>query len=227
MRIPGTVRGGFTIIEIIIAIGIFVVLAGGIIACVATATSASSETAYSVVEMRRVDAFLEFCRDGFIHAGGERNLRVSTRAVGGSGRSMDLTLLNAPDAFRTHFSDPPGAGVVLSAIPDGSGHATMSVTRVPGDIPESRRDAYLSKSARWTPLLAGVEKLRWMFFDLQTEKFSDDWTAVPPEVPAVMLEMTIPATGPIKSVFFIPRIVPPKEAALKPQEIPAEKTSPK
>ncbi len=226
MKPPLACRRGFTLIEIVLAMVIFALLAGGIFTAVSTATRSTAVVTLDLTELRTADAFLDFCRMGFLHAGAAERISVTTRSAGGSGRILELTLRDAPDAFRTGLADAPGSCVVLAARPDGSGAATMSLTRYPADSGEEAVKRHLENPGVWMPLLAGVTKLRWTYFNRDTGKFEEDWTIAPKDIPAVMMEFSTPATGMTSAIFRIPKVVR-EEPGAAPEVNPSPSPTPK
>ncbi|HEY5706884.1 MAG TPA: prepilin-type N-terminal cleavage/methylation domain-containing protein [Terrimicrobiaceae bacterium] len=206
MRHSDLRRAGFTLVEIVLALAIFALLAGGIFAAVSAATRSTALVARDLSARRTMDAFIDFCRIGFANAGGAEKITVATRTSGGSGRIVEMTLRTAPDAFQTGFSELTGTCVSLAALPDGDGTATLSITRYAAELDAADVARYLDSEAIWIPLVAGVAKLRWQFLDPNSGKFEEDWSAAPPEIVAVMLEMTLADGSQTNAIFRIPRV---------------------
>ena len=211
---------GFTLVEIILALAIFALLAGGIFAAVSAATRSTALLTRDLSAMRTVDAFIDFCRMGFANAGGAEKITVTTRTSGGSGRIVEITLRAAPDAFHTGFADLTGSCVSIAALPDGAGTATLSMTRYAAELDAADVNRFLESEAIWTPLVARVAKLRWQFLNPVSGKFEEDWTAAPPEIAAVLLEMTIATGAQVSAIFRIPKVTRPLQSAPNAQASP-------
>ena len=212
---------GFTLVEIILALAIFALLAGGIFAAVSAATRSTAFLTHDLSAMRKVDAFIDFCRLGFANAGGAEKITVATRTSEGSGRIVEMTLRAAPDAFHTGFADLTGSCVSVAALPDGAGVATLSMTRYAAELDAGAVKRYLEEEAVWTPLVEGVTKLKWQFLNPVSGKFEEDWTAAPPEIAAVLLEMTIATGAQVSAIFRIPKVTRPSQSAPSTSPLPA------
>lgn len=210
----------FTLIEVILALGIFALLAGGIFAAVSATTRSTALLTRDLSEMRIADAFIDFCRMGFANAGGAEKITVTTRTTDGSGRIVEMTVRDAPDAFNTGLADVMGSCVSLAALPDGAGTATLSMTRYAAELDGMEVNRYLESEAVWIPLVEGVAKLRWQFLDAVSGKFEEDWTAAPSEIPAVMLEMTLADGSQTSAIFRIPRVIRSSQSPSSASAIP-------
>lgn len=207
MRPPWTDRcrglRGFTLVEMILALGIFVLLAGAIFASVQAVTTASAVLGEEQVRARRLDAFLSWCRQGFRNLPARAEVLLRTRDTGAAGLAVDLLIRRAPGAFSLGEFDAQGPDLVLSALPDGRGGATLSVARYPGswnlnEITQNLREE------DWVPLLRDIRLLRWTFWDAVQEQFVEQWPEGRPRPELMRLELTLQTGEEYVAVFRLP-----------------------
>lgn len=194
---PGKRAKGFTLFEIILAASIFVLLAGAVYYCVEAGVRSATTLADRQIAIRTQDAFEEFLRDGFINLAPEADMSLQTRNLGERGRSVDLVIRRASGGFSTGFLEADGCGVVLSALPDGKGKATISMLRFPDNISTADLAARM-EGKDWLPLLHDVDGVRWRFREAQRRDFVEDWTRGKP----VLMELTYSILGESRVTMF-------------------------
>jgi len=167
-------RRGFTLFEIIMALSIFVFLAGGVYLAVSVSVQSSAELTATQLETRRLSAFVRFLREGFASLPTEAEFHLKSVDQGRLGRGVELLIRNAPGAFETGALASSGSGVVLATRPDGRGKSRFAITRFPSSMDEGDRERFLEK-AKWLPILEDVETLRWRFWDKTFQEFVETW----------------------------------------------------
>lgn len=207
-------RQGFTLIEVMLALMIFTLLAGAVFTSVQAVSSASAVLGVEQLRARKIDAFLTWVRRGFRNLSGRSEVILRTRDSGGAGRAVELIIRRAPGAFSLGEFDANGGEVVLSAIPDGRGTATISVTRFPSSMSVSDSVKFLEK-AEWLPLLEGVRTLQWTFWNPDEQKFIEEWTEGQPLPKLVHLKMGLDSGEIVEAVFRPPQLT---------AEVPKNKT---
>lgn len=197
--------GGFTLIEVILAISIFVLMAGGIYLAVSTSVRASAELANAQMDARKLSAFVRFLREGFSNLPIEAEFVLRTRDQGHRGRSVELLIPRAAGAFETGALESFGSGVVLAALPDGKGKSRFSLMRFSDKLSEKDRDRFLEE-AEWLPVLDDVELVRWRFWDPNLNQYVETWQSgrQRPE----LIELTIQVMGDPELVclFRLPKL---------------------
>ncbi len=205
MKRPSRSRGGFTLFEMILAATIFMILAGGIYFSVSSSVSAANDLAVQQIDSRQMSSLMQFLRKGLLNLPAEAEISVTTRSRGQRGDAVDLVIRRAPGAFGTGALEVWGGGVVLSALPDGKGKSTLSITRFAEKTTESEMDGYL-EGAMWLPLLENVETVRWRFWDQNLSRWLEIWERK--DIHPPLIELTLRRAGESEqvSLFRLPQL---------------------
>lgn len=164
--------GAFTLLEVILAVMIVGMIAGGVY----TVTTASLEACKAVMDeqssVRRMEAFLGVLRDAFLRvpADGAVFLEMSESASGAP--VPVIHFIGSPGVFGV--SSLGGGSLLLSARPAPDGTRTFSMLRLPTGLSGIEADR-LREDGAWVPLLAGVERVEWLFLA------NGEWVAEWPE----------------------------------------------
>lgn len=197
---------GFTLVEIIVALGIFSLLAGAIFFSVEAVTRASGVLTLEQVRSRKIDAFLQWCRRGFRALNARSEILLQTREYGSAGLAVDLIIRKAPGAFSLGDFDSRGPDLTISAVPDGRGGAEVCVARISSE-PDLQKCFEQLRSEDWVKLLEDVRLLRWSFWIPEEEKFAEQWPAGRGLPRMLRLQMTLRSGEEIEAVFRTPRLV--------------------
>lgn len=199
-------KQGFTLVEVILALGIFAVLAGAIFTAVQAVSNASAVLGVEQMRARKTDALLSWMRKGFRGLPARSEVILRTRDAGAGGRAVELVIRRAPGAFGLGEFDAVGADLVLGALPDGRGGATLHVARFPGAWTMEE----LSRNLRqedWVPLFEGIRTLRWTFWSPEEERFLEEWPEGRGRPVLIRLQMTLESGEEVEAVFRPPNLV--------------------
>lgn len=200
---PRASNRGFTLFEVILASAIFVLLAGGIYFAVSTSVAAADELAREQMDARKLGAFADFLRDGFLNLPPEA--RIFLRADGDGG--VQLIVTKAAGAFVVASMAARGAGVILGAGPDGKGGGDFRLARFPGRSDDAVRRGD-SGGVEWLPLLDGVKSVRWRFFDRFAQRYVETWENAAQRPELVELTLGLAGATPRTFLFQSPRLGP-------------------
>lgn len=173
---------GLTLIEVMVALGVLVILVGGIFLIVQTSLKTVLDISNSSSRNDEITNLADILRSGF------RNLpvraSVDAELVGGP-RDKNLVLMvrNAP-GFLTWLMEPEAENtiVLLSVLPDtknGGWRICLKRYVPPGEL--SDKDARLAPILRasdkipWLELVGSFKKITARFYDGSTQKWLDDW----------------------------------------------------
>lgn len=192
---------GFTLLEVVLSMGILALLAGSIYAISNSAITASRTAMEQQLTLRRVDAFLRVTRDALLNLPGQATVSVEVvRGIGGDPEPR-LTLGNVQGLFG--LPSLGGGSLVLAARPRPDGTRTITMLRIPSNA--SERALATALSAPGTPLLPGVRKPRWSF--LSGDSWKEEWPPGSPRPALVRLQFEINGIpDPVEAIFFVPPV---------------------
>lgn len=167
-------RSGFTLFEMIVVVGIFVLLAGGIYATVNASIRATATVSEENLEMQRLDAFVSLLRRTLHNLPATARVSGGLRSEGGDGLA-ELVLLESPGAFDWGGEGPPDATVLLTARPRLGGGRELALLQLPANLGEMERRDRLERGA-WLRLLPDLRLVRWRFYDASIQDWLDEWT---------------------------------------------------
>jgi general secretion pathway protein J len=197
-------RAGFTLVEMLLAIAIFVLLVGAVYTVVSVAVTASSNLGEEQMEARKLGAFQDFLRRGFVNLPVEAEISLRARSRGSLGKGMELVIRPAAGAFEVGPASGQGSGVVLGTISDKEG-TQFSVARFPARLDQDALTQYLDK-ALWMPILSKVDSLRWRFWDKNLNQFVETWDKGQEHPEMIELTMGVGGEPPFTSIFRLPAL---------------------
>lgn len=208
-----TTRGGFTLLEVILSMGIVALLASSVYAIVNSTLGASRTAVAMQFATRRADSFRTAVRDTLLNLPPQGSVALEI----GKGPSGDPEPRLLLDRVQGVFGMPSLAGgtAVLAARAKSDGTRTMTLYRVPaGSGATQDRETILRSGG--IPLLPGLIKPRWSFY--QDGAWREEY---PPGNPRpIMVRLTAELRGqpdPFDAVFY----VPPVSAAATPSPAPS------
>ena len=204
-KVPRKHERAFTLLEVVLSIGIAALLAAAVYAVSGSAIGASRTAMEQQLALRRLDAFLSVTRNAFLNlpSGGSVTLEV---AKGKSGEPEQRLVLAKPQGI---FGIPSLAGgsLVLAARPRSDGTRTITLLRIPPNAEEREREEALA--APGIPLLPRVSRPRWTFF--QNGNWSEELPAGSPRPQLVRLQMeTGEIPDGVEAIFYLPPVGNPQ-----------------
>jgi len=220
--LPAMKRGshGFTLFEMVVVVGIFVLLAGGIYATVNAAVRATATLSEENLQVQRLNAFVALVRRTFHNLPATAQFSGGIRADSGDG-FPEIVLRDAPGVFAWGMGGSSAGTVLLTARPRLGGGREIGLMLLPGSLGEmERRDAI--KDGAWLRLLPDLREVQWRFYDEAQQDYVDEW----PEgnrPPLVELNLTLLGEEiPRKFVFWLPPVKELDLAAAPPAGEPQE-----
>lgn len=197
--------GGFTLIEVMLALGILVILVGGL----AGITAASVRLGRDILEAQQADSV----RDGF-----ERILRENLSAIPqnspfllraeGSGGGQTVIFSKASGLFPVSGLPLVMDSVSIETRRGRDGYLTLWLLYYAGDLAQAIQDNSVENELLvQIPFKDGLEMLKWQVYDPTTDKWTEEWeeTGRRPHY----LEMVYRFAGdPVdhRMVFWLPRL---------------------
>jgi len=205
---------GFTLLEVLMAVAIFILLAGGIFATIQSALRASAELSEAQLETSRDEAFERFCRHLFLNLPADSRIELHSQRWDPFGDLAVLLIWPAPPGM--DLSLPHGDGVVLALVPDGSGNLELAVTGFSSELSPGARERYL-QGATWTKLLPKITWVRWRFVSQTDPKYVESWTAENGRPALVELTLGRGAKSEESFQLQVPVVVPFRDSAISPK----------
>jgi type II secretory pathway pseudopilin PulG len=191
----------FTLFEVLIAIAIFMLLAGGIFATVQAAFTSSAQIAGSQLDAERLDAFTQLVRRLFVSLPADAKVEMRIRKQADRGDVIEVLAWPAPNFL--HFGAESGDGIALSAQPDGRGGFRMALGWFSSKDSPDERDRKLEREDFLT-LLPGVKEVHWKFAPQRSSLLDDKWPAGSGRPGLVELALVLPPDRLVTSDFWVP-----------------------
>jgi len=213
-KIPASGGGrAFTLLEVILALGILAMLSGAVYSIASAATEATRATLDQQAAVRRLGSFVRVTRDAFLNLPREGRIQLRiTRSQSGA-PVPEIVFEEAAGVFG--IPSLGGGSLVLAARPRADGSRTMSILRVPRGVQGAELER-LAAGGGWVPLLPRVERVKWTF--LTNGEWREEWPEGAGRPSAVRLQMDyldLPGKM-VDSQFWIPPLTAVAPAPPKP-----------
>lgn len=209
-------RKGFTLLEVLLSVAIFLLIAGGIYLAVSAATRASADIALARLDSERMDSFQRFLRTVFSNLPRDAKVELRVRSGPASAGVIELLLSPVPDLADFTRDAQETGGAAISAIPDGAGTYTISVANFDSEADPTKRDKQI-ENANWIPLLREIRDIRWRFLAANAQDFEEAWDAGKGRPVLADLAVTLPDGGISDFQFAIPGGAVPGSGSVTPQ----------
>jgi prepilin-type N-terminal cleavage/methylation domain-containing protein len=213
-------RSGFTLFEVIMALMILGLLSGAVYSIAKAALETSKSVMTEQSSARRLEAFLRITREGFLNLPADANLSLRISKASSGAPVPELVFAETSGTFGV--SSLGGGSLILAARPRADGTRSFSILRVPEELDASAQERLIAKGD-WVPLLPGVEKVVWFFFN--GSEWVEEWPQGAGRPQMVRLQFSyepMPGTT-IDVQFWIPPLAPPQpvgDGSKKPQTPP-------
>lgn len=209
---PGTLKpSGFTLLEIIIALSVFLIVMAGVFAIAKGSMELSADLTSTQERAMTRQNFIEFLRASFRRLPGEAEITLTLENQRGT-YVPTLNVYNGGDAFSTGPSLPPEGSVELFAQEMAGGYMRVGLRVLDDQQTQQQRSGRgFRRSGAGAgdailPLIDKVAKFEWKFYNPATQRWEDNWK--PPARPlfaelSFMLDDAIPS----RMVFWIPPIM--------------------
>jgi len=200
----GRLRRGFTLLEVVLSMGILALLAASVYAIASSSITASRTAMEQQLTLRRLDAFLRLTRDALLNLPGQATVSLEMARGSGGDPEPRLTLGNVQGVFG--LPSLGGGSLVLAAKPRADGTRTISLVRIPARATD--RELAAALAAPGIPLLPKVRKPRWSFF--AGDAWKEEWPAGSPRPSLVRLYLEIDGMPePVEAIFYVPPVAAP------------------
>ena len=180
-------RRAFTLVEVLIAMVVFMLLVGGIFTVVAVSTTSAREITTTRLQGARIDSFQTLLRSIFLNLPPDARIDLRVRDAKG-GPAVELLIFPAPD-FMDFSTGGSGEGLSLAALPDGRGAYTVSMANYHTREGEDREREIAA--ATWIPLLPDVRSVKWRFGMPGQPVLQETWDANSGRPAFIVLNLTL------------------------------------
>ena len=203
---------GFTLFEVILALMILGLLSGAVYSITAAALESTKATLTEQAASRRLEAFVRITRDAFLNLPADAKLFLRFGKASSGAPVPELVFSETTGTFGV--SSLGGGSLILSARPRADGTRVFSILRVPADLQGIDYDRLMDQGA-WIPLLPGVEKVSWLFW--QQGEWVEEWPegSTRPESIRLRFEYIDLPGSLIDLQFWIPPLAPPEASPQK------------
>ena len=204
----GIRRYGFTMIEMIVALSIFVLLIGGIFAIANGTLELSSDLVYAQERALMRQNLIEFLRKSFRTLPGDSAIELRNQNVGGT-YLPTLTVYAGGTAFSPGPALPMEASLEVYSEQRPGGYLRIGLRGLDAEQTQTARlgkGARVSKSAE-IPLLDNVSRFEWRFFDPRANQWVNYWKEQQGRPLFAELSLSLDDGQEVRAVFWIPPIV--------------------
>lgn len=214
-------RRGFTLLEVVLSMGILALLAASVYAIASSSITASRTAMEQQLTLRRLDAFLRLTRGALLNLPGQATVSLEMARGRGGDPEPRLTLGNVQGVFG--LPSLGGGSLVLAAKPRADGTRTITMLRIPARATDRELEAALA--APGIPLLPKVRKPRWSFF--ADDNWKEEWPPGSPRPGMVRLQFEIDGMpDPVEAIFYVPPVSAPPATASPAGAAPSPTPSP-
>ena len=200
----------FTLIEMVVALAVFVIVIAGVFAIANGSMELSADLTQTQERSMIRQNFIDFLRNSFRRLPGEGEITLSVENQRGT-YVPSITVFNGGDAFSPGPSLPPESSVELYAQEMPGGYLRVGLRLLDDKQTHAlrtgnRRRPAIGKDDIVLPLIEKVGRFEWEFLNMTNGKWENNWKGAGRPLFArlsLMLDDGVPST----SVFWIPPIV--------------------
>jgi prepilin-type N-terminal cleavage/methylation domain-containing protein len=195
----------FTLLEVILSMGILALLAASVYAIVSSSISASRTAMEQQASLRRLDSFLRVIREAFLNIPAQGTVSLKIAKSGGGQPEPQLILGKVQGLFG--MTSLGGGTLVLASRPRSDGTRTITMLRIPPN--SSDRELEAAFAAPGIPLLPKARKPVWSF--QKDGDWKEEWPEGSPRPSLIRLRMEIEELpDPVEAVFWVPNVSAPQ-----------------
>ena len=212
-------RGGFTLLEMIVALAVFVIIIAGVFAIAKGSMDLSADLSETQERSMIRQNFIEFLRESFRRVPGDADITLDVKTSRGA-YVPTVSVFNGGDAFTPGPPISPDESVDLFATEMPGGYLRVALRHVDADETSRRRNALGSGPGTGTssrrsgggaaesvlPLIDHVGTFEWQFYDAQQQKWVNKWTG-PGRPLFAELKFALDDGEVSRSVFWIPPVL--------------------
>ena len=201
-------RGGFTLLELVLAMGLLVILVGMVFGTARTSLALGNTIVETQNEEMLHQAFFELLHQRFSALPGNTRFNLSVQDSG-SHYLSDLTLQNVPLSFTWGGQARIAKAVQLSTVKKRSGYLDIVLKYYENEVLEDSASNFSSRAPEKPfaeiVLLSDVAFFEWRVLDGRSMEWQYDWEVQGKLPLQIELTLAIGAKGEeIRQVFWVP-----------------------
>lgn len=201
-------RAAFTLIEMVLALSIFVLLIAGIFAIANGTLELSNDLTYAQERAMMRQNLVEFFRKSFRTLPGDAALELKVKSVGGS-YLPTLSIYNGGTSFSPGPALSPESSVEVYTEERPGGYLRIGIRGLDADQTQAalqNKPVKVDKRAE-LPLLDNVARFEWKFYDARSGQWESNWQHQRGRPMFAELNLALDDGQEIRAVFWIPPIV--------------------
>jgi type II secretory pathway component PulJ len=181
-------KGGYLLLEVLLALAVLSIVVVMIFQIVQTALRVTSDINFLATQQQKIDGICELLRRNLITM--PQTSLFQTRK---KKNSFELIFSDAPFNFSWSGTGGRYGTVVIASRPQADGRIALSVLENPGDASRNIVDAPSEWKGNWVALLSDVDEISWRFFDPRNGQWYAEWPD--PGAKPSLIEITLKLSG--------------------------------
>ena len=210
IRNPIRTRGGFTLIEVIVTLTIFILLTAAVFGIMTAVFQGSNDLQDNQNRRDEVSALHAYLKNDFENLAASDHMQTYRRGTGDGLRVNGVLLVTQGNTF------------ALDAEPQSNGLYVLRLGRPTPDrdpnptVASFTQELEKNQSAlTWTPMIRDVKSIAWQFQSASSPDWQKEWLADPAK--PTLVECSIQLAGdqaPVTMDFLVPHVVAPGSQAI-------------
>jgi type II secretory pathway component PulJ len=171
MKSQGGKVTGYLLLEVLLALAVFSLIAVMIFQIIHTTLQATAGVNFLQSQQEKVDGICELLRRNISEMPQSSIFQTRTKD-----KMVELIFRNAPFSFSWNNENAQFGTVVISGRSQSDGRVALSVLQDAHDASDSYVDAGKDRSLDWFQLTNDLDQLSWRFFSEADGKWLPDWT---------------------------------------------------
>ncbi len=199
---------GFTLIEMVVALSIFVLLIGGIFAIANGTLELSSDLTYAQERSLIRQNLIEFLRKSFRTLPGDASIDLKVKSVGAT-YLPTLTVYNGGTSFSPGPALSPDSSIEVYTEERPGGYLRVGLRGLDADQTNAARQGKPMKTDKRAelPLLENVARFEWRFYDPRSSQWENYWREPQGRPMFAELSLALDDGEEVRAVFWIPPVV--------------------
>ena len=219
---------GFTLLEVILGLGLITMLIGGIYSIATASLQLSNSVLETQADDMHMHAFINLLRRNIQGLPGNAQITMEEPNTTGSVYQSELVLDDYPLAFSWGAVAAGSKKVILATEKDSRGGLQFRVRYLNEEETESYEGGNLGLNDGISLILIdGLRGVLWEFYNQQTDEWLQEWIQPNQRPTMISLSMEFYAVAdPIRTIFWIPTVANPAQITQTAGQTPGTQPQP-